>query len=718
MLFVEFQTQTHFFDTIFLTKFTPLGSLPAGTKVEAGADGRVTLGGAKLPQGAAVVANPDGSKSISGKVPETSFQQSGCQERRCICESRVMMIDLFHPLGNLAVGAKVERNPDGTYSVDGSPMPPSVTVIKNSDGTLSLVSTSGSDPLAKTKLPKNAVTNADGSTSIAAGSIIKENSDGTLTVDGVLLPPGIAVKKLPDGSSVLFQSPLASTKLPASAKVNSDGTATIASGANVKENADGTVVIDGIVLPKGTGVKKMPDGSMVTFEKPKLKKVPGKAPTPKINTDGSVSLGNVKLPAGSSPGNDGSISLPKGTLVTRSADGAVLVDGKPLPAGIGAKINPDGSVSLASTATLPPAPKVQTGSDGSLAVGSVKLPQGSEANVDGSISLPVGSKVSKNKDGSVTIDGQRLPAGTTVKTNPDGTMSLVSSLPSPTTVTTNLDGSIKLGEASLPKGAKPSLDGSVTLEKGTVVARTANGRLTLEGQELPLGTEVRTNPDGSLSILPPPSITGLVSCHHDGDLLSDGLVTSNHQKAPNSLSKTFCEPNTNNNHEESPSAEKDADVYGPRLFSSGNLAQTATALSSSDVSHACHSNDRPPPPLGNPYQPVLEQDSIDPSQKRVSGRASPSSSTSSSGNAIPSGASPNHTMPLDGAELSNKSKIESVHDKQAHPQETKTNFLKSNTKQFSSVREDFKATPCERGSTIEKKELIFFRSNLLLINQY
>jgi hypothetical protein len=41
------------------------GSLPAGTKVEAGADGRVTLGGAKLPPGATVVNNPDGSKSIA-----------------------------------------------------------------------------------------------------------------------------------------------------------------------------------------------------------------------------------------------------------------------------------------------------------------------------------------------------------------------------------------------------------------------------------------------------------------------------------------------------------------------------------------------------------------------------------------------------------------------------------------------------------------------------
>merc|ERR1719414_1782385 len=40
------------------------GSLPAGTKIEAGADGQVTLGGTKLPQGAAVVTNADGSKSI------------------------------------------------------------------------------------------------------------------------------------------------------------------------------------------------------------------------------------------------------------------------------------------------------------------------------------------------------------------------------------------------------------------------------------------------------------------------------------------------------------------------------------------------------------------------------------------------------------------------------------------------------------------------------
>ena len=63
-------------------RFTPLGSLPAGTKVGAGADGRVTVGGAKLPPGATVVNNPDGSKSISGKVPENSFQQQLLTDRQ------------------------------------------------------------------------------------------------------------------------------------------------------------------------------------------------------------------------------------------------------------------------------------------------------------------------------------------------------------------------------------------------------------------------------------------------------------------------------------------------------------------------------------------------------------------------------------------------------------------------------------------------------------
>jgi len=71
MFDVEFQI-TLFAHNIFHDS-TPLGSLPAGTKVEAGADGRVTLGGAKLPQGATVVNNPDGSKSISGNVPDDQF---------------------------------------------------------------------------------------------------------------------------------------------------------------------------------------------------------------------------------------------------------------------------------------------------------------------------------------------------------------------------------------------------------------------------------------------------------------------------------------------------------------------------------------------------------------------------------------------------------------------------------------------------------------------
>ena len=65
-----------------------------GTKIETGADGQVTLGGAKLPSGAAVVTNADGSKSIQGNVPETRFQQkllNDCQER-CIAVFKVGLV--------------------------------------------------------------------------------------------------------------------------------------------------------------------------------------------------------------------------------------------------------------------------------------------------------------------------------------------------------------------------------------------------------------------------------------------------------------------------------------------------------------------------------------------------------------------------------------------------------------------------------------------------
>jgi hypothetical protein len=181
-------------------------------------------------------------------------------------------------------------------------------------------------------------------------------------------------------------------------------------------------------------LKKLPDGSTVLFKKPKLRKVAAPSPAVKTNPDGSVSLGSVKLPPGTSPTADGSIALPKGTKVTKNADGTMCVDGAPLPPGMGARVNPDGSISLAPTSSLPPPPQLQTSPDGSLAVGGVKLPKGSEPSLDGSISLPKGAKVSKGKDGSVTIDGQKLPPGTTVQTNADGSLSIVSTLPPPSAV--------------------------------------------------------------------------------------------------------------------------------------------------------------------------------------------------------------------------------------------------------------------------------------------
>ena len=391
-----------------------------------------------------------------------------------------------------------------------------MTVIKNLDGTMSVVSTSVSNPLAKTKLPKTSVTNADGSTSLAKGTEVKENPDGTVTVDGVVLPTGTGLKKLPDGSYVIFTMPKLkpldkSVKLPKSAVTNLDGTTVLKVGTVVKENQDGTIVVDGVLMPKGTGIRKMPDGSMVLYSMPTLRKVaPKPMPAIKTNLDGTVSLGNVKLPPGVKPGPDGALALPKEAKVTKNPDGTVSVDGKPLPPGIGTKVNPDGTISLAPATSLPPPLPLQTSPDGSITVGGVKMPPGVQPNLDGSIGLPKGAKVSKSKDGSVTIDGQKLPPGTSIQTNANGSMSIVSSLPPPSGIRTSPDGSVILGNIALPKGAKPAFDGSISLQKGTVVAKTINGCVSINGKELPSGTQIRTNPDGSLSILPP-SMTGLVT---------------------------------------------------------------------------------------------------------------------------------------------------------------------------------------------------------------
>eukprot|EP00092_Neocalanus_flemingeri_P003118 GFUD01003335.1.p1 GENE.GFUD01003335.1~~GFUD01003335.1.p1 ORF type:complete len:1336 (-),score=318.00 GFUD01003335.1:265-4272(-) len=453
------------------------GSLPPGTSIQKNSDGSISVGGKKLPPGASLQTNPDGSVSIAGDLP---------------------------------AGAKIERNKDGTVTVNGTKMPTEITVVTNPDGTMSIAT----NPLGGAELPQNAVMNTDGSVSLPQGTQLQQNSDGSISINGATLPPGTQVQQMSDGSIALISSGAPATNvstnkdgtvsvggvsLPKGAKASKSGTVSLPKGTDIDKNPDGSISVNGKKMPSGTVAQVNTDGSVTLVSQASL--MSGQL-TPQTNLDGTLSLGEVKLPKGAGKNIDGTISLPAGSNITKNADGSVTLDGKKLPPGTAAQTNADGSISLVSKVSiLPEQLSTQTNADGTVSLGNVKLSKGSSQNVDGSISLPSTAKVSRNADGSVSVDGKKLPPGVSVRTNSDGSLSVVSTAPPHMNIKTNNDGTVSLGDVKLPKGAGANLDGSITLPKGSDLFKNPDGSITLDGKELPPGTQIKTNKDGSVSLV-------------------------------------------------------------------------------------------------------------------------------------------------------------------------------------------------------------------------
>merc|ERR1712106_977068 len=574
------------------------GALPAGAKIERNKDGTVTVNGTVMPAEVTVVTNPDGTMSIatnplagtglsenaitnadgSGSLPPgTQVQQNsdgsvsidgqvlppGTQVQRMGDGSLVLSSPVLQQDGSVTVGGvpmppgttattsgtvtvpkgtNIETNEDGTVSVNGQILPPGTEIQQMADGSIALVSAGipvstvrtakdGTVSIEGITLPQGAKVGKTGSVSLPKGTDIVRNQDGSITVDGKKLSNGMTTQVNPDGSITLVVSTtsmlngclntqtdlggtilLGEVKLPKGAGQNEDGTISLPKGSNIIKNADGSVSLDGKKLPPGTIAQTNADGSIYLL--PKISCQPDQLIT-QTNPDGTVSVGNVKLPKGSGKSLDGSISLPAATKVSRNADGSVSVDGKKLPPGVSVRTNSDGSLSIASTA--PPQMNVRTNNDGTVSLGDVKLPKGAGMNLDGSITLPQGSKVLKNSDGSITLDGKELPPGTQLQTNKDGSISLVA-----TRISTSVDGTVSVGSIRLPKGTTHNLDGSILLPKGVKITKNSDGSLTYGGENFPMGTEIITNSDGSqllvvhnltqgTSSLP----TGSVYCMHN-----------------------------------------------------------------------------------------------------------------------------------------------------------------------------------------------------------
>ena len=348
-------------------------------------------------------------------------------------------------------------------------------------------------------LPPNAAVTQDGSLVLPSNTKIKQNSDGTITMNGKKLPPGTEVEKQPDGSILIKKSSPAAAifggaQLPASATVTETGEVVLPKSSKVSQNPDGSFVIDGEKLPPGCQVEQNPDGSYVVRDR--NNNLTSRPP--------SLSVNGAPLPQGSAVTKPGSVTLPKDAVITRTSDGLIVVNGAAMPRGTTVEVNSDGSLTLnTGVHQIAEATLSQTSSTGSVDIGGAQLPPGTQISQDGSLTLPREAKLTANLDGTISIDGRVLPPGTNVRTNPDGSLSLLVDAQNQQQVSVhkNPDGTLSLGNIKLSKGATQNVDGSISLPPSTQVSTAPDGSQLVDGKKLPPGTSVVKNPDGSLSLL-------------------------------------------------------------------------------------------------------------------------------------------------------------------------------------------------------------------------
>lgn len=416
----------------------PATSLPPGTQVLEAADGTRTVNGAPLPPGAELTQNGDGSYTVTlsgagAGAGATLPQVQGHGASGVPGPGTVTALPKDTP---------ITRAADGSLVVGGVTMPPGSSVEVGGDGSVVLTTATTTAATALQTSPGQAglqqvlslpgcQATTEGGLLLAKGTVVAHNPDGSLSVGGCPLPPGTLVTTLPDGRVTLAPPGpptlqkqadgslvLGATKLPRGAAQNVDGSVTLPANTKVSLNPDGSVNVDGKKLPPGTNLVENADGSFSIVGNQQTQN------NTKVNNDGTLSLGDVKLPKGSSGNLDGSISLPKGSKIIQNADGTIHLNGKQLPPGLQAVTSKDGSVALVPLPAVCP-PAASAASAAGLLVGNVRLPAGSVANNDGSISLPAEAAVTKQADGSLVFEGKTFPPGSRLVVNTDGTKSVV-----------------------------------------------------------------------------------------------------------------------------------------------------------------------------------------------------------------------------------------------------------------------------------------------------
>ena len=284
--------------------------LPASCHVVLNQDGSVTIDGKKLPKGTQVQKTPDGGFLIVQTV------------------------------SSMPPGSKVTQNPDGSISVDGQVLPHGSQVTQNSDGSYCVTSP------ASQALPMS----GSGSMVLAQDTPITKGPDGSLIVNGVVMPHGSHVEMADDGTMRLVTDNQSQSEvgdltlvLPPGCVHNQDGSISLPANSRITRNQDGSISVDGKKLPHGAQVVTKADGSLAIVTS---------RVSVKTEKDGSLLVGNVRLPSGTIPNSDGSFTIPANAKIIKNPDGSITFDGKVFPPGTRISVSKDGSQVLTLPQTM------------------------------------------------------------------------------------------------------------------------------------------------------------------------------------------------------------------------------------------------------------------------------------------------------------------------------------------------------------------------------
>ena len=474
--------------TTFIYTDSTAPEAPVLNPVVTNEDGSVTVGGSAEPGSTVTVTYPDGSTG-NVVVGEDGSWSITSPENQPTGEISVNATD---EAGN--TGASVTEN----YADTTAPGAPSVSVIPNADGGLTV---SGSAEAGSTVT----VTFPDGSTSTATAG-----SDGSYSVTTTVPQT--------TGDVSASATDAAGNTGDATTQSYTDSTAPEAPVLDpIVTNEDGSVTVGGSAEPGSTVTVTYPDGttgSVVVGEDGSFTLTsPENQPTGEISVNATDEAGNTGASVTENYADTTAPDAPS-VNVTANADGGLTVSGSAEAGSTVTVTFPDGSTSTATA-----------GSDGSYEI-TTHAPQTSgdvsatatdaAGNIGDSTTLaytdstapgaPVLDPIVTNEDGSITIGGSAEPGSTVAVTYPDGTTGSVVagedgswSITSPENQPT---GEVSVNATDEAGNAGASVTESytdTTAPDAPSINVTANtdGGLTVTGSAEPGTTVTVTFPDGS-----------------------------------------------------------------------------------------------------------------------------------------------------------------------------------------------------------------------------